>query len=698
MSQNPTSGPSRRQILQTTGAAAGVAALGSLLPASVHRAVAAPMRPGGLKAIEHVILLMQENRSFDHYFGTLRGVRGFGDRNPLRRRAGDSILHQATRAGEDVLPFSLREAAAAAGRPASDIQYLSALPHGFADATGAWADGWCDAWVPNKGQGSMTYYDRRDIALQYELADTFTILDAYHCSVNGSTNPNRNYFWTGTTGEEPGGGRAVSNAAYDKNHAGYDWTTYPERLEAAGVSWQIYQEWDNFTDNAVEYFTPFKAIGTKVLAAVDGDYRTTEEFYEQIGGKEPAEQDRLLGQLEQGRKRLTPAERSLFDRAMYRSRPGTLLRRIADDIANDALPQVVWVVPTAAMSEHPASSTPVGSANLIYDLLDVVASDLDTWSSTVTFINFDENDGYFDHVPPPVAPRPESGNSDDWYDGRPIGMGPRVPMTVVSPWTIGGHVDSTVADHTSTLRFLERWTGVREPNISQWRRSVAGDLTTAFDFARAGSPPSLTQPGEVPSPVGRWQPNPPAAQVIPEQESGRKPARPTPYASSVWAKPAGSGTTIFIRNAGSVAAPYVVYPFPGSDAVPTHVTVAAGAVERVTVQSLDVVVQGPDRFWFELRAASPRSLESVDVVPVPDGATLRLQVRNNTTDKLRLTVKSLSYEGDSRPVPLPKGKSRDVRWPTDAGWFDVEVTSSHDPKFRLRVTGRTDHPGKSVTA
>ena len=692
------SAPTRRRILQTTGAAAGLAAVGSLLPASVHRAVAAPMRPGGLKAIEHVILLMQENRSFDHYFGTLRGVRGFGDRNPLRRRAGESILHQASKADEDVLPFSLREAAAAAGRPSTDIQYLSALPHGFTDATGAWAQGWCDAWIPNKGEGSMTYYDRRDIALQYELADTFTILDAYHCSANGSTNPNRNYFFSGTTGDEPTGGRAVTNAAYDKNHAGYDWTTYPERLEAAGVSWQIYQEWDNFTDNAVEYFKPFKAIGTKVLAPVDGGYRTTEEFYESLHDKSPQEQERLLGQLEQGRKTLSAAERSLFDRAMFRSRPGTLLKRIQDDIANDVLPQVVWVVPTAAMSEHPASSTPVGSANLIYDLLDIVASDLDTWSSTATFINFDENDGYFDHVPPPVAPRPASGSSDDWYDGRPIGFGPRVPMTVVSPWTIGGYVDSTVADHTSVLRFLEQWTGVKEPNISAWRRSVAGDLTSAFDFAKAGQPPALTEPGAIPSPIDRWQPKPPAEQAIPEQESGRKPARRSPYASSVSVKPAGSGVTVAIRNAGSVAAAYSVYPFPGSDTVPTQVTVAAAAVEKVVVRSVDVVVQGPDRFWFELRGADAASLGAVDIVPVPEKATLRLQVRNNSSSKMRLSVKALAYKGDSKSVQLQPGKSRDVRWPTDSGWYDLEVTSDHDPKFRCRVTGRVDHPGKPVTA
>jgi phospholipase C len=404
-----TSGrPTRRHVLQAGGAAAGLVAAGTLLPPSVHRAMALPMRGGGLGAVEHVILLMQENRSFDHYFGTMRGVRGYGDRSPLRRRTpGRTVLAQPDGLGGEVLPFSLREAATDAARPRSDIQYLGDLPHGFTDATQAWAGGWWDGWVPAKTAATMTYYDRADIPLQYELAETFTVFDAYHCSVFGSTNPNRNYFWTGTTGYEPDGmRRAVTNAAYSYSHAGYDWTTYPERLEAAGASWQIYQEWDNFTDNAVEYFAPFKRIGHKMLERVDGSFRTTEEFYDSLHAKSSEEQDRLLAQLEQGRAGLTDAERSLFDKAMSRSRPGSLLTRLRDDIAAGTLPKVSWIVPSAALSEHPGTSTPLGSANLVYELLDIVASDPDTWSRTAVLVNFDENDGFFDHVPPSVAAPP----------------------------------------------------------------------------------------------------------------------------------------------------------------------------------------------------------------------------------------------------------------------------------------------------
>lgn len=700
MTPEMPSSAARRDVLRATAATAGLAVAGSFLPPSVHRAMSAPMKRGGLDAIEHVILLMQENRSFDHYFGTLRGVRGYDDRNPLRRRAGDTVLHQAGENG-DVLPFSLREAARAAGRPSGDIQYLSDLPHGFGDATGAWADGWWDEWVPNKGQGSMTFYDRRDIGLQYELAETFTILDAYHCSVYGSTNPNRNYFFSGTVGTEVSGERAVTNAAYDKNHPGYDWTTYPERLEAAGVSWQIYQEWDNFTDNAVEYFRPFKEIGRQVLARVEGAYRTTEEFYESLRTKSGSEQDRLLAQLEEGRETLSPQQKRLFDRAMYRSRPDTLLERIREDIERGDLPQVVWVVPTAALSEHPGSSTPVGSANLIYDLLDVIASDRKAWSSTATFINFDENDGYFDHVPPPVAPRPDGGNSDDWFDGKPIGFGPRVPMTVVSPWTVGGFVDSTVSDHTSVVRFLERWTGVEEPNISVWRRQVAGDLTSAFDFMRKGRRPLLTQPGEIPSKRNRWQPKPPAEQAIPEQEKGRAPSRRTPYASSASLRTRDGGVRVTLRNDGRQAAPFAVYDFESGSDHPEHRLVAEGASRHVDVAAedrWDVVVQGPDRFWVEATGTRGGSAAGVDVVPSIDGHRLRLMLAHDGDSTLRLTVTPLAYKGSAKSVKLKPGQSRAVPWPTDHGWYDVEVTCEDDPTFRRRITGRIDHPSTPLTA
>jgi phospholipase C len=688
-------GISRRLVL---GSAVGGAAV-SLLPPSLHTAMAQPVRRGGLRAIEHVIVLMQENRSFDHYYGTLRGVRGYGDRQPLRLRDGKSVFHQPKTGGGEVLPFSIRKAAADAGRNPDDIQYLGALAHGFSDATQAWANGWHDDWVQAKTPATMTHYERRDIPLQYELAETFTICDAYHCSVNGSTNPNRNYLWSGTTGYEPGTTqRAVTNAAYSYDHAGYDWTSYPERLEKAGVSWQIYQEWDNFTDNAVEYFKTFKELGRRILASVPGGYRTTEEFYDKLFAKTPAERTEALKQLEAAVAKQPKKDQKLFYKAMFRSEPESLVPRLRADIEAGKLPQVSWLVPSAVDSEHPGSSTPVGSANLVYDVLDAIASDPDTWSKTVLLINFDENDGYFDHVPPPVAPRPDSGESDDWYAGRPIGLGPRVPMTVVSPWSVGGHVNSQVADHTSVIQFLERVTGVREPNISTWRRTACGDLTSAFDFTRSHRQPSVDAPGPVPAPITRWKPNPPATQAVPLQEPGRRPARALPYQPSVSGLVADGKLKLRLGNKADETAHFAIYPYGGELPAPAHLDVKGERVESLPVSGpYELAVQGPNRFWVELAGSVDGLAAGFDVQARVVHGSVELELENTSRKPLSVKLKARGYRGKTTHQELRGRQTRKVTWPTDEGWYDVEITVAEDPTYRRRLTGHVETGRASVT-
>ncbi|MEU8025690.1 phosphocholine-specific phospholipase C [Micromonospora haikouensis] len=687
---------SRRKLL---GAVAGGTAI-SLLPPSVLRAMAAPPPPGGLNAVEHVIILMQENRSFDNYYGALRGVRGFGDRTPLRLPTGASVFEQPRPGGGKVLPFSARQAAVDAGRPESDIQYLGALPHGFSDANQARANGWWDDWVAAKGQSTMAFYDRRDIPLQYELADRFTICDAYFCSVYGSTNPNRNYLWTGTTGYEPDGvNRAVTNAAYSYAHAGYQWTTYPERLEAAGVSWQIYQEWDNFTDNAVEYFRPWKEIGRKILSKVSGQYSTTEQFYDSLFGKTADQRKAALAQFQQGVDSLTEAERRLFMRGAYRSEPDTLVQRLRSDINNGTLPKVSWLVPTAALSEHPGTSTPVGSANLVYDILDAIASDPKTWSKTALFINFDENDGYFDHVPAPVAPRPDSGNSDDWFNGLPVGPGPRVPMTVVSPWTVGGFVCSEAFDHTSVIRFLEKWTGVQEPNISAWRRSVFGDLTSAFDFKRRHPQPEVEQPGPVPPAVGRWNPAPPKNQSLPAQETGTRRTRPLPYRLSLRAAVTGTDVRLRLGNAGTTAATFTAYPADGTAPHPWTVPAARTADNTIGygADGYDLQVTAPGWSVWKLRGTGVGA--EAHLVEQAAPGQVKVKCANPSTTTRRLLVGESVYPRDPRhggrprhplqTVTLAPGQTRTVPVHlADHGWYDIVVVDLGDPSFLRRMTGR----------
>jgi phospholipase C len=146
------------------------------------------------------------------------------------------------------------------------------------------------------------------------------------------------------------------------------------------------------------------------------------------------------------------------------------------DARADRLPQVSWLVAPTAQSEHP-NYFPAAGAEYIAQKLDAIASNPDVWAKTAFILTYDENDGQFDHVPPPV---PAPGTADEFIHDEPIGLGFRVPVTIVSPWTAGGHVYSEVLDHTSLIRFLEARFGVPEPNITTWRRRTCGDLTGAF--------------------------------------------------------------------------------------------------------------------------------------------------------------------------------------------------------------------------
>jgi phospholipase C len=116
------------------------------------------------------------------------------------------------------------------------------------------------------------------------------------------------------------------------------------------------------------------------------------------------------------------------------------------------------------------------------------------WAKTALFITFDENGGFFDHVPPTTAPMGTPGEyvtaaavPDPTSIGSPaisgpIGLGFRVPMLIISPLTRGGFVSSDLFDHTSVLRFLETRFGAEVPNLSAWRRATVGDMTSAFNF------------------------------------------------------------------------------------------------------------------------------------------------------------------------------------------------------------------------
>ncbi|MFI5433244.1 phosphocholine-specific phospholipase C [Rhodococcus baikonurensis] len=698
---------SRRSFL-AAGVGATAVAAASLLPPSLQRALATPANSGGLDSIEHVVLVMQENRSFDHYYGALRGVRGFGDPNALRLRSGHSVFEQPGPTGP-VLPFPIRDSAAA---QRMDTQNVTGLDHSWAGGHAALADGWHDGWVAAKTGTTMAYYDRQDIPFHYELADAFTICDAYHCSVPTSTSPNRNYWVSGYTGYEPLSpnptesilpsdppgpeGRAVTNAAYNPWHAGYGWKTVPERLQSAGISWKTYQEWDNFGDNNLEYFTAFKKVAAGLLgrpSLLPFELQTLAGFYLALPSMPAPVQDAAVLALEDAADQLSAADRQLYDRALYRSRPGTLAAEFRKDVESGRLPQVSYLVPSEMDSEHPSGSSPAASATLLYQVLDAVASDPDLWAKTAVIVNFDENDGYFDHVPPPRPPR---SIETEWVGNQPLGLGPRVPMTIISPWTVGGFVCSQVFDHTSVTQFLEKRFGITQPEIDPWRRTVSGDLTSAFDFANPRSRPTVSRPQPTPPLEPRWTPTPPTEQRMPLQESGTRPARALPYQpdAHMSVNPGAGSLTLHLANTGAASAHLALYPYAREFDEPRHYDVEGEIDDIVALNErvYNLTLLGPNGFRREFGGATDSAAAALDVSTTVDAGSRTLMLSTTNSGSRALSV---NVDGERRKLAAgARG-----RWTVMSvdGWSQATVTVDEDPEFKRVLVGHIENGRTSVS-
>src|SRR3984957_1805462 len=224
------------------------------------------------------------------------------------------------------------------------------------------------------------------------------------------------------------------------------------------------------------------------------------------------------------------------------------------------------------MCEHPSASPGYGRS-LTARLIQALADHPETWARTVFLLTYDENDGFFDHMPPPVpAVNATIGASTvdvagEVYGGEPVGLGPRVPMLAVSPWPRGGWVDSEVFDHTSIIRFLEKRFGVAEPNISPWRRSVCGDLTSVFDFEgpprpskHAPLPDTSSLMAKVDAASSLPAPVAPERQAVAIQEAGGRPARPLPYRLNVKATVTAERIRLTFINQGGAGAVLSVWP------------------------------------------------------------------------------------------------------------------------------------------
>jgi len=686
----------RRDFLRAAAQAAGSATALTMLPLGIRNALAIPAnnKTGSIRDIEHIVVLMQENRSFDHYFGTLRGVRGFGDTRAINLPNGKPVWHQPLAGGAgEVLPF--RPTA-----PNLGLQFLQDLPHDWPTTHGAWNGGRNDQWVPNKGTTTMAYLTRDDIPFHYQLADSFTICDAYHCSLMGATDPNRYYMWTGWVGNDGSGGGPV----VDNSELGYGWSTYPEVLETAGISWKIYQD-----------------IGTGLDA--NGSWGWTDNPY--IGNYG----DNSLLYFNQYRN--AQPGNPLYEKARTGtnvSAGGTYFDVLRKDVQSNQLPQVSWIVAPEAYSEHPNWPANYG-AWYVDQVLQIFTSNPEVWSKTALLINYDENDGFFDHMSPPFAPMSSAnglstvdttheiypGGNNGKYAAGPYGLGPRVPMLVVSPWSKGGWVCSEVFDHTSVIQFIEARFGhghkLSESNITPWRRTVCGDLTSAFNFKNPNDAfPTLPSTASYkPQDQKRhpdYVPLPPAVGSVPKQEPGVRPARAVPYELFVRINDDSSGKlSMRFVNTGDAGANFLVFEALSTDAPRTY-TVEAGKrlVDQLPVKadgSYDFTVHGPNGFlrrfagkqvarhvWNTHDRANPEVAEGYDVA----NGNLQLRLKNDGNTRCQFKIVNAYDSGKPLTHTVRGGDSDTVNLDLRHvyGWYDLTITVDSDASFTRRFAGHVE--------
>jgi phospholipase C len=680
----------RRKFLLSAGAGA------ALHPAIARaRAIDAAVRTGTIKDVGHVVIFMQENRGFDHYFGAMNGVRGFADRFPIPLEGERTVWMQASGAGPGhptfIAPFPLETTKTFAH------MRVEGTPHNWADAQGAWDEGRMARWPAFKGEHAMAYYRQGDIPFQYALADAFTVCDAWHCSIQAMTNPNRLFLFSGShdpAGTHGGPGIVNSHDRFPEQGGAkdpYSWTTYPERLTAAGVSWRVYQDMaDNFGDNSLVGFAPFRAAHAKARGS---DPRLARDGLSTYG-----------------------------------------LDALKADVMAGTLPQVSYIVAPAAASEHPGPSSPAQGADYTARVLDALTANPETWSKTVLFLMFDENDGFFDHVPPPAPPsrHPEGG----WLGGstvdmtgehhmvrsavagsadvpalmgRPYGLGARVPAIVISPWSRGGWVNSEVFDHTSVIRFLEARFGVVEPNISPWRRAVCGDLTSTLDFKapnREPRPPALPATRETAARAaalpGKTRPPTPATPSAPEQAAGVRPSRALPYVLDATIAVDDRAARVAFSNTGRSAAVFHAYNLLDLTPAPRRYTV--GPKERLLdgwpllEGRYDLWLLGPGGYHRHFRGAAEPPLVLTAAFD-PKAVQLKLTLRNTGDKPIEARAMGNAYELKTWRATVAPGGSATNAWPLDqhGGWYDLSLTLAGHPGWLRRWAGRLETGRDSIS-
>lgn len=772
---------SRRNFLKQAAILAAGTTVTTMNASAVERAFAINAPKGStFYDAEHIVLLMQENRSFDHLFGCMKGVRGFSDPRPKILPDGNKVWIQKDKEGKAIAPFHL-------DIHQTKITWQGGLPHSWPDQSKARNNGKYDQWIPHKTAMTMGYYNRHDMPFYYALADAFTICDHYFCSSLTGTTPNRLFFWTGNIRPRPDGHSiaAVYNSnAESRNNVFVDWQTFPEILEDNGISWKIYQNelWTanlerkkdywlgNYGDNAIEYVKRHR-VKLSAYFRKNGDKTVTPHL-------SPEEVQARYNQLSQREKNLidkaftTNIEQEDYlelepftftnDQGVEETvniPKGDILYQFRKDVENNKLPTVSWLAAPESFSDH--TDTPFYGTWYVSQVLDILTQNPEVWKKTILIINYDENDGYFDHIPPFVIPGGATGgkvsagiqcDSDfEKQSGWPIGLGYRVPCIVASPWSKGGFVNSEIFDHTSTLMFLEKFlqkkTGkpIRCNNISSWRRAICGDLTSVFrpykgesfplpEFLKrekvivtiqnAKNKPQQLVPDPLTEPqiekINKTDHLQDIAANTPLQESGTRPACAIPYrlhADCVLNKTSQQLELSFSAEkvVGAKGAPFNMYTqtsYNNDKGKTWAYAVLAGdtvkdylELAKFDKEQYQLSIDGPNGFCrvFAGDKHDPELAIKFDYAQKPLSGKAEekiiLTLNNNGREDLEIVITDPVYKKEEQTIVLNAQKSKKLKINLEStyGWYDFILKVKGYKHFYRLYAGHVESGNISVT-
>lgn len=821
---------SRREFIKKAAMLSGTAGLMTMLPASIKKAMAInPEKGSTFLDAEHIVILMQENRSFDHSYGTLQGVRGFNDPRPMVQPNGNKVWLQSNNQKKTYLPFRLNI-------HDTKSTWMSALPHSWENQVNALNKGRMDGWLEHKKSGNKDYaempltmghYNREDIPFYYALADAFTICDQNFCSSLTGTTPNRLYLWSGTIREKQNFESKANvhngDVTYNKEAS---WTTLPERFEDAGVSWKIYQnelsvdvgfegpeeEWlANFTNNPLEWMKQYhvwyaKGLQDYLPRALAELPKKIEELEKKIAAAKAKNEDtsELQKQLNRTRVKLNTAkevankykredfaklskkEQNLhkkafcdnsndpdyhdvvevkyddngIERTMYLPK-GDVLHQFREDVKNGQLPTISYLVAPKNFSDHPGA--PWYGAWYISEALDILTKNPEVWKKTIFILCYDENDGYFDHVTPFFPPRhddPKTGKVSKGIDTSvemvnmkhelqrvrtnaervsrdgPIGLGFRVPLVIASPWSRGGYVNSEVFDHTSIVQFIEVFLShklgkpFREENISEWRRTVCGDLTSVFrpyngekinfpkpvEYKRFVEGIHKAQYRELPkgfyplSPAEIERVNRGLDSPMPKQEKGTRPANALPY--EIYADGGfnqrgefeirlAAGTQLFGEKSAGV--PFLVYVYGKEYEVKAYAVKPGDTLTEAFPNGLFVdgkthlAVYGPNGFYREFKTGSLPTVALGIKANAPEKAIIKLQSSGNSNKNLKLVDNGYGYPEKAISISGTKVHEIVVDLKKSHGWYDFTLSDPSNSNEFVRLCGRLETGKESRT-